>query len=61
MTIFLFAFFFSTNLIDTYETVPILIAFLILIERTTPPRGGFLIPMFPHEEPCVTGPPSKDV
>jgi len=25
-----------------------------------PPRGGFLFTMFPHQEPCVRGPPSKN-
>ena len=32
-----------------------------LIERNPPPRGGFLFTMFPHQEPCVRGPPSKDL
>jgi len=31
------------------------------IERTPPPRGGFVFPMFPHQEPCVRGPPSKNL
>jgi len=26
-----------------------------------PPGGGFLFTMFPHQEPCVRGPPSKDL
>jgi len=30
-----------------------------LIERNLSPRGGFLFTMFPHQEPCVRGPPSK--
>jgi len=30
-----------------------------LIERNPPPRGGFLFTMFPHQEPCVRGPPSQ--
>jgi len=30
-----------------------------VIERTPPPRGGFLFTMFPHQEPCVRGPRSK--
>ena len=30
------------------------------IERNPPPRGGFLFTIFPHQEPCVRGPPSKD-
>jgi len=34
---------------------------MILIQRNSPPRGGFLFTMFPHEEPCVRGPPSKDL
>jgi hypothetical protein len=29
--------------------------------KETPPRGGFLFTMFPHQEPCVRGPPSKDL
>ena len=29
------------------------------LERTPPPRGGLLLTMFPHQEPCVRGPPSK--
>ena len=32
-----------------------------LIERNPPPGGGFLFTMFPHQEPCVRGPPSKDL
>jgi len=32
----------------------------ILIERTPPPRGGFLFTMLPHQEPWVRGPPSKN-
>ena len=32
-----------------------------LIKRNPPPRGGFLFAMFPHQEPCVRGPPSKDL
>ena len=32
-----------------------------LIERNPPPRGGFLFTMFPHQEPCVRGPPSQDL
>ena len=32
-----------------------------LIERTSPPRGVFLFTMFPHQEPCVRGPPSKNL
>jgi len=31
-----------------------------LIERN-PPRGGFLFTMFPDQEPCVRGPPSKNL
>jgi len=31
------------------------------IERKRPPRGGFLFTMFTHQEPCVRGPPSKDL
>ena len=30
-----------------------------LIERKPPPRGGFVFTMFPHQEPCARGPPSK--
>ena len=26
-----------------------------------PPRGGFLLTMFPDQEPCVRGPPSKNL
>ena len=33
----------------------------ILIKRTPPPRGGFLFTMFPHQELCVRGPPSKNL
>jgi len=32
-----------------------------LSERTPPPRGGFLFTIFPHQELCVRGPPSKDL
>jgi len=32
----------------------------ILIE-CNPPRGGFLFTMFPRQEPCVGGTPSKDL
>ena len=32
-----------------------------LIERISPPQGGFLFTMFPHQEPCVRGPPSKNL
>jgi len=35
------------------------ICIYILIERNPPLRGGFLFTMFPHQEPCVRGPPSK--
>ena len=34
---------------------------ITLIEKKSPPRGGFLFTMFPHQEPCVRGPPSKDL
>jgi len=30
-----------------------------LIERNPPPRGGFLFAIFPHQEPCVRGPPRR--
>jgi len=33
----------------------------IVIERNPPLWGGFLFTMFPHQEPCVRGPPSKDL
>jgi len=33
----------------------------MLIERNRPPRGGFLLTMFPRQEPCVRRPPSKDL
>jgi len=33
----------------------------ILIERNPPPWGGFLFTMFPHQELCVRGPPSKNL
>ena len=29
--------------------------------KKPPPRGGFLSTMFPHQEPCVRGPPSKNL
>jgi len=29
--------------------------------KNPPPRGGSLFAMFPHQEPCVRGPPSKDL
>jgi len=32
-----------------------------LIEKNPSPRGDFLFTMFPHQEPCVRGPPSKDL
>ena len=32
-----------------------------LIEGNTPTRGGFLFTMFPHQELCVRGPPSKNL
>jgi len=32
-----------------------------LIERTPLPQGGFLFTMFLHQEPCVRGPPSKNL
>ena len=32
-----------------------------LIERTPPSRGGILFTMFHHQEPCVRGPPSKNL
>jgi len=35
--------------------------FPILIERASPPREGFVFTMFPDQEPCVRGPPSKDL
>jgi len=34
---------------------------MTLIERTPPPRGGFLFTVFPYQEPCVRGPPSKNL
>ena len=34
---------------------------LTLIERNPPSRRGFLCTVFPHQEPCVRGPPSKDL
>jgi len=34
---------------------------MTLIERTPPPRGGFLFTMLPHQEPCVRGPSSKNL
>jgi len=30
-------------------------------KETPPPRGGFLFPMFNHQEPCVRKPPSKNL
>ena len=33
----------------------------ILIERNPHPWGGFLFNMFPHQEPCVRRPPSKNL
>jgi len=33
----------------------------MLIERNPPPGGGFQFTMFPHQEPCVRGPPSKNL
>jgi len=32
-----------------------------LDRKKPPPRGGFLFTMFPHQEPCVRGPPSKNL
>jgi len=32
-----------------------------LIERNLPPGGGFLFTTFPHQEPWVRGPPSKNL
>ena len=32
-----------------------------LIERNPPPRGGFVFTMFPDQEPCGRGPPSKNL
>ena len=32
-----------------------------LIERNPPSRGGFVFTVFPHQEPCGRGPPSKDL
>ena len=32
-----------------------------LIERIPTPQGGFLFTMFPHQEPWVGGPPSKNL
>jgi len=32
-----------------------------LIERNPHPRGGFLFTIFIHQEPCVRGPPSKNL
>ena len=35
---------------------------LLHIDRKKPPPGGgFLFTMFPHQEPCVRGPPSKNL
>jgi len=30
-------------------------------KETPPPRGGFVFTMFPDQEPCVRGPPSKNL
>jgi len=30
-------------------------------KKPPPPGGGFLFTMFPHQEPCVRGTPSKDL
>ena len=40
--------------IDVYVTY-------MLIERNPPPRGVFLFTMFPHQQPCVRGPPSTNL
>jgi len=32
-----------------------------LIDRTPPPREGFLFSMFPDQEPCERGPLSKNL
>ena len=29
--------------------------------KKSPPPGGFLFTMFPHQESCVRGPPSKNL
>ena len=39
----------------------IYVSLYTLIERHPPPRGGLLFTMFPYQEPCVRGPPSKDL
>jgi len=58
------------SLVNISEAVCICIASLVnvrdeasssLTERNTPPRGGFLSTMLPHQEPCVRGPPSKNL
>ena len=49
------------NTLWTCETWLIHVTHSNLIERNPPPRGGFLFTMFPHQEPCVRGPPSKDL
>jgi len=35
--------------------------FYTLIERNPSSKGGFLCTVFPHQEPCVRGPPSKNL
>jgi len=47
----------STDNPGSFEKYP---THLNLIQRNPPPRGGFLFTMFPHQEPCVREPPSKN-
>ena len=42
---------------DTYTCM----TYIYRSKEPPPPRGGFLFTMFPHQEPCIRGPPSKNL
>jgi len=55
----IFKFLYINSFTNEYFTIQELLRSR-LIERTPPPRGGFLFTMFPHQEPGGRGPPSKN-
>jgi len=59
---FRMSFYTSCDMCVSYVTCLLDIGYVTrhIDRKNPPPRGGFLFTMFPHQEPCVRGPPSKD-
>jgi len=44
-----------------FEKMNFVLRGFFFVQKNPPPRGGFLFTMFPYQEPCARGPPSKDL